>query len=333
MFRKNKKVNNNVETNNKDEIIKQGSTSSYIKEIIELDAQIDINIKNILKEEGSMTYGLSQLLDGVEYTTGETENVNEFLTTASENSMETNEQVDNVFDSLNKSLLEIGKGKEDFINLEKQMNDVSKVFGELIELFEGVKTQYNTIESFAGIITGIANQTNLLALNAAIEAARVGEAGKGFAVVADEIKKLSMDTQKNTKDIMESLKGMTSTVNILNLKSGEGNEVVSKTMNIIKDTEAVLHNIEYSEEQVRKHVEVVRVSQDNNIKGINKISSNLTNVIERSKKENKQLEELILNIQKKANNYINILNYLNQIKILENETDAPFFKHAEERSI
>jgi methyl-accepting chemotaxis protein len=238
-----------------------------------------------------MTYGLSQLLDGVEYTTGETENVNEFLTTASENSMETNEQVDNVFDSLNKSLLEIGKGKEDFINLEKQMNDVSKVFGELIELFEGVKTQYNTIESFAGIITGIANQTNLLALNAAIEAARVGEAGKGFAVVADEIKKLSMDTQKNTKDIMESLKGMTSTVNILNLKSGEGNEVVSKTMNIIKDTEAVLHNIEYSEEQVRKHVEVVRVSQDNNIKGINKISSNLTNVIERSKKENKQLEE------------------------------------------
>jgi methyl-accepting chemotaxis protein len=327
MFRNKKKSKNNEKTNN-EEIIKQENSSSYIKEIIELDAQIDINIKSILKEEGNMTYGLSQLLDGVEYTTGETEHVNEFLRTASENSMETNEQVDNVFDSLNKSLMEIEKGKEDFINLEKQINDVSKVFGELIELFKEVENQYNTIESFAGIITGIASQTNLLALNAAIEAARVGEAGKGFAVVANEIKKLSMDTQKNTKDIMESLKGMTSTINILNSKSVEGNEVVSKTMDIIKNTEVVLDNITSAESQVRKHVEVVRASQDHNITGINEISSNLTNLIEKSKNENKQFEKLILNIQQKASNYINILNYLNQIKILENETDAPFFKHA-----
>jgi methyl-accepting chemotaxis protein len=324
MFRNKKKLKNNEETNNK-EIIKQENTSSYIKEIIELDAQIDINIKNILKEEGSMTYGLSQLLDGVEYTTGQTEHVNEFLRTASENSMETNEQVDNVFDSLNKSLMEIEKGKEDFINLEKQMNDVSRVFRELIELFKEVENQYNTIESFAGIITGIASQTNLLALNAAIEAARVGEAGKGFAVVANEIKKLSMDTQKNTKDIMESLKGMTSTINILNSKSVEGNEVVSKTVDIIKNTEAVLDNITSAESQVRKHAEVVRDSQNHNITGINEISSNLTNLIEKSKNENKQFEKLILNIQQKASSYINILNYLNQIKILENETDATFF--------
>lgn len=57
------------------------------------------------------------------------------------------------------------------------------------------------VESFAGLIQGIASQTNLLALNATIEAARAGEAGRGFAVVAAEVKALSHQTAEAASEI------------------------------------------------------------------------------------------------------------------------------------
>ncbi|HEY2137863.1 MAG TPA: HAMP domain-containing methyl-accepting chemotaxis protein [Xanthobacteraceae bacterium] len=76
------------------------------------------------------------------------------------------------------------------------------------------------------LISDIAGQTNLLALNATIEAARAGEAGKGFAVVASEVKSLANQTakateeisaqiaavQKVTKDAMEAIKGIGTTI-------------------------------------------------------------------------------------------------------------------------
>ena len=291
----------------------------YIHEIVELNEQIDKNIKKLLKEEGTMTYGLNELLDGVEYTTEQTEKVNRFLGVLGSNSEKANTQVDGVFTSLNDSLKQIENGKKDFSNLIGQINEVSNVFEEFFKLFKEIQDHYNSIESFAGVITGIASKTNLLSLNAAIEAARAGEAGKGFAVVANEIKKLSTVTQKNTKDIMEALKKMTSTINLLNSKSNQGNEVVARTMDLVNKTETILDSIASAETEVRKHVEIVKDSQNENMMGINEISSNLTNLVNKSKNENEQFEELIMSIQKKADNYIYILNNLNQIRILEDE--------------
>ncbi len=291
----------------------------YLNEVVELNGQIDKNIKNLLREEVTMTYGLNDLLDGVAYTTEQTESVNKFLEVVGSNSEKTNEQVDSVFTSLNNSSDQIKNGKKDFSNLNEEINEVSNVFEEFFGLFKEIQEHYNSIENFAEIITSIASQTNLLALNAAIEAARAGEAGKGFSVVANEIKKLSTNTQENTKDIMQALKKMTSTIDLLNSKSSQGTVVVSKTMELIQKAETTLDTISSAETEVHQHVEKVKDSQNRNITGIKEISSNLTNIVVKSKNENQQLEELILSIQKKSDNYIYILNYLNQIKMLENE--------------
>lgn len=67
------------------------------------------------------------------------------------------------------------------------------------------------IKKTDGIITmiqEISEQTHMLGLNAAIEAARVGDAGRGFNVVAEEIRKLSQDTNRSVKDILQILGDM-----------------------------------------------------------------------------------------------------------------------------
>jgi methyl-accepting chemotaxis protein len=291
----------------------------YIEEVIELVDQIKNNVILVVSEEGNITYGLGNLLKGVEFTTEQTEKVNDYLQMLSKNSDKTENLLLDVITSLNKSQKQIETAKLDFDELIKQVKIVSTVFDEFIKLISNIQIQYNSIQDFARIITGIAQQTNLLSLNASIEAARAGEAGKGFSVVANEIKKLSVDTQKNAKDIIDSLKNLTHSMGELSDKSNEGTSLIGSTTGIIEKSSTILENIIESESEVNENVQQVQESQKENLQGIKEISMNLNNLVDRSRLENKELENILYSIQKKADYYINVFNYLNQIKMLREE--------------
>lgn len=300
-------------------ILQPAHAFDYQERVFGLTDQVEVLIQSLLSEEGRMTFGLTGLLDVTAYTTDQIQQVNERLFLFTENNETLKELVMEVSRALQDSSVRIDRAQEGMTVLTEQMETVSEILEEFFNLINEMKTQYTSIGNFASIITSIASQTSMLSLNAAIEAARVGEAGRGFAVVANEIKKLSLDTQDSVIDIMDSLKRMTNTIKKLTDKSTDGKKAIVDTALMISGSKELLQAIVCAETVVNNQMGLVQASQEENAENIKVVSENLSNVAEKSKNENRDLEALINSVQRKSDNYLYILNHLNQIKLLHDE--------------
>ncbi|UZQ50577.1 methyl-accepting chemotaxis protein [Clostridium kluyveri] len=288
----------------------------YITQVFELNKEIEKETNSIIKEEEISTSNIDMLLNESGYTERQIKKVEEHLQDLAQSSKNTNDLIEKLFKSSIKESEKVSNVKEQNALMDGEMNIIEKMFNEFIILCDKLKTQYESIEQFTNVISSVAKQTKLLSLNASIEASRAGEYGRGFSIVADEIKKLSVNSQENVKDIINSLKGMTEIIEQLSIKSKEGMDKVSSAVQGIKKSDVLMDGIVLSQGEFLKHFNDVKSSQKNNLSDVEKINHELTNIIKKSNNDKGQFEGLIMGSQKKADYILNILHHLNQIRIL-----------------
>lgn len=289
-----------------------------IDEAYELTKQTIGQIQKLLPEEGKITLGLKQLLGGIGNTTLQIEEIEEYLEALVENTHTTQSQVEEVYHGLEVTGHEIDAAKTGIHGMATEMEKVTMLFEEFYHMIQDTKSQFANISKLATSITMIANQTNLLSLNASIEAARVGEHGKGFAVVADEIKKLSDTSKDSAMNIMNALQGMDEVMKLLSTKTADGKSVIDGTTGMTDEAIGLLNNIVTAESKVMENMKDVQVSQGQNAEKLGMISSNLGQVVDRSRNENQELDQLIASVEVKSQYYLLILNHLNQLRLLQN---------------
>ncbi len=131
--------------------------------------------------------------------------------------------------------------------ISDEMSEVEKFASELKEVLNTIEGYLSKLEANNTDVIAISSQTNLLALNASIEAARAGEAGRGFAVVAEEIKKLAEDSKTTADDSNKNNKDIKETVERLIDEAGKLNEIVDRVngraMNLVASSEEATSSI------------------------------------------------------------------------------------------
>lgn len=314
---KNKKVVTEETRGTACEIGDYAGCDTCIDEGYELTQQTIGQIQKLLPEEGKITLGLKQLLEGIGNTTIQIEQIEEYLEALVDNTHSTQSQVEEVYRGLEVTGHEIDAAKSGIHSMATEMGKVTLLFEEFYHMIQNTKEQFANISNLATSITTIANQTNLLSLNASIEAARAGEHGKGFAVVADEIKKLSDTSKDSAMNIMNALKEMDEVMQELSTKTADGKGVVDGTTGMTDEAISLLNNIVTAESKVMDNMKGVQESQGQNAEKLDMISSNLGQVVDRSRNENQELDHLIASVEVKSQYYLLILNHLNQLRLLQ----------------
>ena len=170
----------------------------------------------------------------------------------------TNSQTQSIESLLNHFLEQISQSKSSSEAMQSIIKDISALLNhiqsliqgiftqntQLVECFESLESNTNSIENIVAAVRDIAEQTHLLALNAAIEAARAGEHGRGFAVVADEIGKLASSTQSSLAQINDNVKAMTKSVDLSKISLDKSKKSVSNLLSKNEDTNTKISSFE-----------------------------------------------------------------------------------------
>ncbi|QUL56484.1 hypothetical protein KDC22_08310 [Paenibacillus tritici] len=295
---------------------------SYGEHAYALAEQLRHETGEILKEEARMVEEFEALRAGGGELIGQIGGTQKLLEHLKDNSGQTENLINEMYGSLSYSSNKIEFAKEANIQISAEMQKASAVFTEFVALNEDLRQHFHSIEQLAKIITDIAEQTNLLSLNAAIEAARAGEHGRGFAVVSTEIRKLADSTRSHVKEIMGSLSGMTSVMEQLHNKSGDGMLAMNETTAKIGESTVYMNEIVVAEEQVFEHLEKIQESQESSMEDVEQINGDLLRILEKSGQDTDQFRLLVLTVQKKADHYQQLLNHLHQIGLLQQLEEA-----------
>ncbi len=164
----------------------------------------------------------------------------------------------------------VNKSIEDMVlnfgTLQTNLHEGTTHQKQVADLVKQIENQSRSLEEANVVIANIASQTNLLAMNAAIEAAHAGNAGQGFSVVAGEIRKLSENSNQQSKKISDMISGIKESI-----------------ASIVVATEQAQYSFNGISDNVNRtsgNVESIQVSMERQQQGSRQISSVLKSITE-----------------------------------------------------
>jgi methyl-accepting chemotaxis protein len=182
------------------------------------------------------------------------------------------------------------------------INEVNTSTGELSSMVEKLNSRIGEIGDIVTVIKDIADQTNLLALNAAIEAARAGEQGRGFAVVADEVRKLAERTIKATAEISGKIGAVQIDSEKTTKSMKDSSKGIIKAVEHVKNLKNVLDTIVESVQKVRDQITQIATAVDEQSAASEEVARN----IEKTSAIAKDMEKMSDDVMHQVNTLIKI---------------------------
>ena len=262
-------------------------------------------------------HGSDVVLLGMNELTDNNGKLQQHTTSSTDMTGDINAQVEHVVALINEmvsltaeSVTHAQTSSTDLDELVKTAGTMSELSGEVENVLQEFKSEFEKVKEETGTIDSISSQTNLLALNASIEAARAGEAGKGFAVVAEQIRTLSTETKSSSGQIQDALTRLDEISEKMTSSIEQTLKLIQLTLEKVTLTGENVGKITADSSQLGEHIQVIdtaikEVENSNrqlvsNMENVTDIVNVMTNCIsdsdETTKRMSSKYEETALNI-------------------------------------
>lgn len=215
----------------------------------------------------------------------------------------------------------LDKNAETVASLSAASSEGKKKIAESVASADKILKDSAGLLEASTVIQNIAEQTNLLAMNAAIEAAHAGEAGRGFAVVANEIRKLAEDSNKEGKNITDSLQKLQESIKEISVAtqtaSDSFNTIYGLTDSVQSQEDVIKGAMDEQAAGSQQVLDAVRLMTETteNVKlGARTMSDNNDDVKENMKKMAIELENFNMVMNTVSKNAAEITSSINETK-------------------
>ncbi len=186
----------------------------------------------------------------------------------------------------------LGLGKKATEDTIEKMRLIQSQVESIGETVVRLSEHSRIIEDIIGTVQDLADQSNLLAVNASIEAARAGEHGKGFAVVAQEIKALADQSREATQQIRSILGETRKWISAVVMATEQGGKAVEAGVQqsavAVESIAALAGTLDASS----KAATVIDVSSQQQLEGMEQVSSAMVNIEEAIRQTSFSTQEL-----------------------------------------
>lgn len=176
---------------------------------------------------------------------------------------ETEEHIDSLNAEVKRVEDSLADNKKNMQAMTEKMEVLKTTISSANEVFNSIQKEILEISKVTEELAKIAGSTNMLALNASIEAARAGQMGAGFAVVASKVKELAEDSNSCSSQVVTVVDTMQKRIHETTMQLTDSTEAINESIssltgfsddfdNLTAHFDSLYHNIEEQNSNVHE---------------------------------------------------------------------------------
>lgn len=275
-----------------------------------------MRIAKLEEANGRLETSAAELQQGSSAIISGTMDAIETFTDVQERMLITEKQIESLNDEVKKVEISLSDNQKNMKGLTTEMESLKNTISATNEVFNTLQKEILEISAITDELAKIAHNTTTLSLNASIEAARAGQAGAGFQVVASKVHSLADDSNSCSSQVVnvvnamktridETSEQLTDITNAINSSIRSINELESSFLTLTSQFNSLYQNIEAQNgnvqqmdaiiEDLKGKISDVATSSETNHDSVNAITDaiiiyreNIDNVMA----DNKQIHNL-----------------------------------------
>lgn len=275
-----------------------------------------MRIAKLEEANGRLETSAAELQQGSSAIISGTMDAIETFTDVQERMLITEKQIESLNVEVKKVEISLSDNQKNMKGLTTEMESLKNTISATNEVFNTLQKEILEISAITDELAKIAHNTTTLSLNASIEAARAGQAGAGFQVVASKVHSLADDSNSCSSQVVnvvnamktridETSEQLTDSTNAINSSIRSINELESSFLTLTSQFNSLYQNIEAQNgnvqqmdaiiEDLKGKISDVATSSETNHDSVNAITDaiiiyreNIDNVMA----DNKQIHNL-----------------------------------------